>query len=125
MDYYLTLPPSEFSAKLPFTIKEANEVPEHAIDDLMPDKWYSKTEMLEYLNQSLKKCNYFINGLTAEKLGERFIEDLDTDDMDYPLLEILLYNLRHVQHHIGQLNLLLRQAIDKSSKWVFRAEDVL
>ncbi|MBP6569035.1 MAG: hypothetical protein KA270_17810, partial [Saprospiraceae bacterium] len=40
-----------------------------------------------------------------------------------PVLEILLYNMRHVQHHTGQLNLLLRQNVHQSPKWVFRAKD--
>jgi hypothetical protein len=29
-------------------------------------------------------------------------------------LELLLYNLRHVQHHTAQLNLILRQVIDSA-----------
>ncbi|BFP42551.1 hypothetical protein FGF1_33960 [Flavobacteriaceae bacterium GF1] len=40
------------------------------------------------------------------------------DYKDYPVLEILLYNMRHVQHHAAQLNLLLRQEINDSPKWV-------
>ena len=44
-------------------------------------------------------------------------------DMDYPILEILLYNLRHTQHHTAQLNLLLRQDLDQHMEWAFRAGD--
>jgi len=54
---------------------------------------------------------------------------LESRTMDYSLFEILLYNLRHVQHHVGQLNLLLRQHInhapdwiEKASKWTFGGE---
>jgi len=32
--------------------------------------------------------------------------------------EILLYNLRHTQHHTAQLNMLLRQDFDKHMEWV-------
>jgi uncharacterized damage-inducible protein DinB len=32
--------------------------------------------------------------------------------------ELLLYNLRHVQHHAGQLHLLLRQTTDDAPRWV-------
>ena len=34
-----------------------------------------------------------------------------------------LYNMRHVQHHAAQLNLILRQVLDKGSPWVFKAKD--
>jgi hypothetical protein len=30
----------------------------------------------------------------------------------------LLYNMRHVQHHAAQLNLILRQTIDSAPGWV-------
>lgn len=32
--------------------------------------------------------------------------------------ELLLYNMRHVQHHAAQLNMLLRQATDSAPRWV-------
>jgi hypothetical protein len=125
LDYYMTLPPEDFKSKLPFTIKDANEIPKEAIDDLIPDSYYDKSELLEYLRQSRTKCFKMIHDLTEHKLNVRFTEDLDTDAMDYPILEILLYNMRHVQHHTGQLNLLLRQNLHHSPKWVFRAKDEL
>jgi len=39
------------------------------------------------------------------------------------VLEILLYNLKHVQHHAGQLNLLLRQETGEAANWVADAQD--
>ena len=36
-------------------------------------------------------------------------------------LELLLYNLRHLQHHTAQLNLLLRQRTNSAPAWVGRA----
>jgi hypothetical protein len=33
----------------------------------------------------------------------------------------LLYNMRHVQHHVEQLNLILRQETDSAPEWVSRA----
>ena len=32
--------------------------------------------------------------------------------------ELLLYNMRHVQHHAAQLNMRLRQATDSAPDWV-------
>ena len=45
--------------------------------------------------------------------------------MNYSVLEILFYNMRHVQHHAAQLNLLLRQSIDQAPDWVSHAKDEL
>jgi uncharacterized damage-inducible protein DinB len=39
--------------------------------------------------------------------------------------EMLLYNLRHVQHHAAQLNLLLRQQTGGAPGWVSEAADSL
>ena len=124
LDYYLTIPPTDFSPLLSFTQKEANDRPKEAIDDLIPDRIYGKQEMVEYLKQSRKKCKQIIYALSDEKLNERFKEGDEPNDMNYPILEILLYNLRHTQHHTAQLNLLLRQDIDKHMEWSFRAGDI-
>lgn len=124
LDYYLTFPPSDFSPILSFTQKEPQERPKEAIDDLIPDKIYSKQEIVAYLQQSREKCQQIIFALTDEKLKERFKEGDEANDMDFPILEILLYNLRHTQHHAAQLNMLLRQDIDKHSEWSFRVGDL-
>jgi uncharacterized damage-inducible protein DinB len=34
------------------------------------------------------------------------------------MVELLLYNMRHVQHHTAQINLILRQIIDSAPRWV-------
>ncbi len=123
LDYYLTIPPNNFSSPLPFTIKESNEVPVDAIDDIIPDRYYSKEELLGYLKLCRTKCQIVLSGLTEEKLNERFIEEPESGTKNYSVLEILLYNMRHVQHHAAQLNLLLRQGINDAPKWVSRAKD--
>jgi uncharacterized damage-inducible protein DinB len=38
--------------------------------------------------------------------------------------ELLLYNVRHVQHHAAQLSLILRQTTDSAPGWVGHAEAV-
>jgi hypothetical protein len=121
LDYYLTIPPKNFSAGLPFTITEPDNQPEDAIDDIIPNRIYSKNELLEYLQSSRNKCHQLISDLTKEKLAERWIEEEGT--RNYSFLELLLYNMRHVQHHAAQLNLLLRQGIDNAPRWVSRAEE--
>jgi uncharacterized damage-inducible protein DinB len=36
--------------------------------------------------------------------------------------ELLMYGMRHVQHHSAQLNLILRQTIDSAPNWVSKAK---
>jgi len=123
LDYYLTIPAGHFSSPLPFTITAAGDIPADAIDDVVPDRIYSKKELLDYLQASREKCRKMIAGLTAENITQRWIE-LD-GNMNYAFLELLLVNMRHVQHHAAQLNLLLRQGINDAPDWVSRAEDDL
>ncbi|MDQ1141993.1 DinB family protein [Pedobacter agri] len=125
LDYYSTISPQDFSPLLSFTQKEPSERPKEAIGDLIPDEIYSKDEILKYLKQIREKCKRIIFSLTADELNKRFKEGDQPDDMDYPILEILLYNMRHTQHHAAQLNMLLRQDLDKHIEWSFRAGDII
>ena len=124
LDYYLTIPcKKNFSSPLPFNLTDADKVPAEAIDDIVPDRIYSKTELLNYLQSSREKCHAVIAGLTEEKLLERWVEE--DGDRNYAVFELLIYNLRHVQHHAAQLNLFLRQNINSAPQWVSRAKDDL
>jgi hypothetical protein len=125
LDYYLTIPPNGFSSSLPFTITESNDIPADAIDDVIPDRNYSKKELLDYLQSNRDKCHQVIAALTAEKLEERWIEEDEQGRREFAVMELLMYNMRHVQHHAAQLNLLLRQGINNAPDWVSRAEDEL
>lgn len=124
LDYYLTIPPKNFEPLLPFTIKALEELPEGVLGDMVPDRMYEKKELLEYVRANREKAYELIGGLTEEKVNkQRFVEDFEEDAMDYSVLEILLYTMRHVQHHTAQLHVILRQEINDSPKWVFRAEE--
>jgi DinB superfamily len=124
LGYYLTIPPGDFSPVLPFTQMNESDRPKEAIDDLIPDENYSKQQLVDYLLLSRQKCKTLIESLTDEKLNLRFTEGNEAGDMDYPIVEILLYNMRHTQHHTAQLNMLLRQDLNKHMEWSFRAGDI-
>jgi uncharacterized damage-inducible protein DinB len=109
---------------LSFTQKEAEDRPIEAIDDLIPDKFYEKREIVAYLKQSREKGKQIVYALNNETLNDKFKEGDNPNDMNYPILEILLYNMRHTQHHTAQLNMLLRQDINKHIEWSFRAGDI-
>ncbi|MET0465984.1 MAG: DinB family protein [Chitinophagaceae bacterium] len=123
LDYYLSDPSRKFTSPLPFTFADPGAIPEGVIGDMLPDRLYSKTELLGYADQLRNKCKLVIRTITDKSLGSRWVEKYG--DMDYALLEILLYNMRHVQHHAAQLNQLLRQKINYAPTWVFRAQDKL
>jgi len=126
LDYYLSIPPKNFSPVLTFTIKDKEERPPESIGDMIPDKIYSRQELIDYLKESRLKCKKIIDGLTdIEKFDIRFTEGNQEDDMDYSIFEILLYNLRHTQHHVGQLNLIIRQDLNKHMEWAFRVDELI
>ncbi len=114
LDYYLTLKPEYFEPPSPFTLSEFDPL------GAMPERTYTKDEILGYLQFCRNKCRSLIASLTDEILNRHWVNESET--MDYPISELLLYNMRHVQHHAAQLNLILRQELDLAPGWVSRAE---
>jgi hypothetical protein len=112
LDYYLSLEPVNFAPPAPFTLSEFEE-------GELPERVYTKQELLDYLQYNRNKCRRVIDSLTEETMYNRWVNESKT--MDYAVVEMLLYNMRHVQHHTAQLNLLLRQNIDDSPQWVRHA----
>lgn len=129
LDYYLTIPPDGFKAVLSYTLTSPEHIPQEAIDDVIPDRIYSKKEMMDYVQACREKCHQVIAGLAEEQLNSPWINKADemaaSSTMHFSVLDILLYNLRHVQHHTAQLNLLLRQKINTTTEYVSEAEDKL
>ncbi len=111
LDYYLTMETETFAPPVPFTLSE--------FEDTMPERVYTKEEVLTCLQFCRNKCHDFIKGLTNEIAQHNWVNK--SKKMDYPVVEILLYNLRHLQHHAAQLNLILRQEINEAPDWIFRA----
>jgi uncharacterized damage-inducible protein DinB len=104
-----------FAPPAPYTLSEFD--PEGAF----PDRAYTKSEMLGYLEFAREKLRALIHGLTPETMTLRFVNP----QRDYSRFEILLYNMRHVQHHTAQLNLLLRQSGLTPPNWVSRTKHPL
>jgi hypothetical protein len=115
LDYCLSDDPSTFHPPKPFTLSEFDPT------GVLPERVYLKAELLNYLEFGREKCRVLIEGLTDEKAKQRFIDEY----RNYSILENLLYNMRHVQHHAAQLNLLLRQHQDSAPNWVGRTKHAL
>ncbi|MBK8778513.1 MAG: DinB family protein [Saprospiraceae bacterium] len=115
LDYYLTMNPVGFAPPSPFSLSE--------FEDRMPERTYTKDEVMNYLQFCRNKCHDFISSMTDEIAKSNWTNESKT--MSYNVIEILLYNMRHVQHHSAQLNLLLRQGINDAPDWIYEAEDKL
>lgn len=108
LDLYLSDTDAGFTPPAPFTLDELDE------RGLLPDRVYTKAELQSYLELGREKCRQRIAALTDEHARRR----CGFDWLDISMTEILLYNLRHVQHHAGQLNLILKQTVDTAPRWV-------
>ena len=133
LDCYLTIPFTKFSALLPFTLTDEEDIPKDAVDDVVPDKIYSTKELLGYVHYCREKCRNIITALTEEALQQEWINASANPDLSLPssateyytVMEILFFNMRHVQHHAAQLYLLLRQTINDAPEYVTEATDDL
>jgi DinB superfamily len=115
LDYYLSESPDGFAPPARFGLEEFDPA------GVMPDCVYTQAEMQTYLEFAREKCRARIAGLTDETARHRFV----MPHRSFSHLELLLYNMRHVQHHAAQLNLLLRQRTGHAPRWVSRAEPML
>jgi hypothetical protein len=108
-----------FAPPEPFTLSELDP------EGILPERVYTKLELLNYLEHCREKCRIQIARLTTEKAQQLFVNTEKARQIftsaawrDRTLLELQLYNMRHVQHHAAQLNLILRQKTDSAPHWV-------
>lgn len=107
-DYYFSeSTKKDFQPPAPFTVDEFDP------KGVLPARVYSKEELLNYLAFVWVKSRTFVKSLNPEKAQQRFVGE----NKNFSLLELAIYNTRHVQHHAAQLNLLLRQRTDVTPGW--------
>jgi hypothetical protein len=114
LDLYLSDSESGFVPPNPFTLDEMDE------RGLMPERVYTKDELRAYLKHGREKCHATIFALTEERAQQR----CGFSWLDISVLESLYYTMRHVQHHTGQLNLILRQKTGGAPRWVRKASTI-
>ena len=112
VDLYLSESEEGFKPPEPYTLSEFDP------SGLMPPRVYTRPELLAYLDHDRRKFVALRGGLSAAALAapRRF------GSIAGSLAEVLIYNLRHIQHHTAQLNLVLRQVTRSAPKWVGRAK---
>lgn len=79
-----------------------------------PEKAFRKDQLLDYAGHCLQKCTEAFEKLTEERALERcgfWWYQLNVG-------EFLLNNLRHAQHHTGQLMLILRRRAGIGLEWL-------
>ena len=108
LDLYLSGSAEGFAPPAPFTLDEMDP------RGLMPERVYRKDELQAYLEHGRRKCRVTIDALTSERAREQC--RFSWGEMSFA--ELLLDNMRHVQHHAAQLNLILRQQTDSAPRWV-------
>lgn len=111
LDLYLSGSVEGFAPPAPFTLDELDP------EGLLPEQPYTKEELRAYLDHGRAKCRAVIEALTEETARRHHHFRWG----DPNSVELLLYNMRHVQHHAGQLNLILRQKTDSAPRWVAQA----
>ena len=113
LDLYLSGSVEGFAPPAPFNLDELDPA------GLLPDQPYSKDALQIYLLHCRQKCRKTIETLTDDQAGRlcRFSWG------DASFFELLLYTMRHVQEHGGQLSLILGQKIGWEARWVARARD--
>ena len=111
LDLYLTGAEEGFAPPALFTLIEQNE------DGPLPERPYTKDELQAYLDDCRKKCQATIEALTDEAAQRRCRFGWG----ELTFAELLLYNMRHVEGHAAQLNLLLGQKTTSAPDWVTQA----
>lgn len=111
LDLYLSGTLEGFAPPAPFNLDEIDPA------GILPERPYTKDELLAYLQHGRRKARATLDALTDEKARQR----CEFDWLEATFAELILCSIRHVQHHAAQLNLILRQTTDSAPGWVARA----
>ncbi len=111
LDLYLSGSAEGFKPPAPFTLDELDPA------GLLPERAYTKVEIQSYLDHARNKLRLAIAGMTNMEL----LQPAGFEWLNLSKAELLLYNMRHVQHHAAQLNLILRQTAGSAPRWVAKA----
>ena len=103
---------NDFIPPEPFGLEELDPA------GLLPPRVYTKAELLEYTDHNFIKCKKVIYGFNDESANIHF----KIGRVNLPRAELMLYSMRHVQHHAAQLNYMLRKHGIKPPGWMFGAE---
>jgi hypothetical protein len=78
----------------------------------------SKSDMLLYHNYVKQKSFEFIQGINESY----FTTPSPFEWHGFPMIDIVDYNLRHLQHHVAYLDIIIRREQNMGSPWVMHAQ---
>lgn len=116
VDFYLAngkeaFEPAEFHEEWAHLFEE--KVPFPPFEVTVPTTVYTKAQLLDYLGEIRGRLANVLKGMNeawaARPSAFEWIPGTNVD--------LLLYNLRHAQHHVGQLSLLLRRRRGIRVEW--------
>jgi len=108
LDYYMAPNERDFRPPAPYTMGEMDPAGAY------PDVVYTSQQLLGYLDHGRRRCAARLGPLTETEAAQ----PCGFERRDMSVLELFLYNMRHVQHHAAQLNLILRQRNAPVPGWV-------
>jgi len=108
LDLYLSGSVEGFNPPAPFTLDELDPA------GLLPERVYTRNELLSYLEHNRTKCRATIEALTDERVQQRCV--FAWGEVSFG--ELLLDNMRHVQEHSAQLSMFLGQQKGSNARWV-------
>ena len=108
LDLYLTGTVDGFSAPPPYTLDELDA------EGLLPERVYSRTELLQYLSHGRNKCKHILASLSEARANE--LCKFPWGEVRFA--ELLIDNMRHVQEHSAQLNMFLGQKKSITNRWI-------
>jgi hypothetical protein len=110
LDFYLSESDAGFAPPAPFTLDEMDPA------GVYPERAYTRGELLDYLAHGREKLRRAVGSLTEADASRR----CGIQSREMSVLELHLYQIRHVQHHVAQLHLILRERTDSAPGWVGR-----
>jgi hypothetical protein len=113
LDLYLTGSVEGFAPPAPYNLDELDPA------GLLPDRRYTRDELLAYLAHDRQKCRTTIETLTDSQARQ----PCKFPWGEVSFAELLLDNMRHVQEHAAQLSLLLGQQSGLAARWVAQTKN--
>ena len=112
LDFYLSGSPEGYSPPAPFTLDEMDPA------GVLPERQYTREELLAYLDHGRRKCRITLETLTDERA--RQLCQFPWGEVNF--LGLILDNMRHVQEHGAQLNMFLGQNAGVDSRWIAQSK---
>jgi hypothetical protein len=97
-----------FAPPSPFTLDELDPA------GVFPERAYSRSELGEYLRACRDRCRSAVAALTKETAARQ----CKFEWLQESYAELMLRNIRHVQHHTAQLNWVLGEKTGGAPRWV-------